>query len=183
MHRFRQSREQSDPQSAHRTARHGASAIFTNRQLPQYKQLIDWCYRVAQVPSPVVQASYDEPVGEDPPAHVGAQAREPPASQRIARTPPKGPSLAATPETEPEEPLLESRGDVPVARRPSVRRAQPSAQGQTDPFDPDLFNRRFAPSPRGAVEQERPEEPSSSDSPETLFPARANLPADGGLPE
>lgn len=46
------------PAHPHGTAR---APVFGSPQMAQYRQLLDWCYRVCQMESPVVQASYDEP--------------------------------------------------------------------------------------------------------------------------
>jgi len=115
------------PSKPHGTTK---SAVFADRQLPQYRQLVDWCYRVAQVPSPVVQASYEEPVAEE-----AAPRRAPGASvQRSSRLPRK-PAERVGPQTS-----KPGGGNLSPGRAGTTPGPPPA-----DPFDPEVFNRRFAP--------------------------------------
>jgi len=62
------------PTRPHGTAR---APVFTNSQTAIFGHLYDWCYRVSRAQSPVVQASYEQPVGggrNDPASASAARA-------------------------------------------------------------------------------------------------------------
>jgi hypothetical protein len=61
------------------TRPHGSSRapVFTNHKNAVYGQLVDWCGRISGDQSPVIHASYDEPVGS---------ARNEPGTAAAART-------------------------------------------------------------------------------------------------
>lgn len=132
---------------AHGTAR---VAIFTDRQMLQFRQLRDWCCRVAQAESPVIHASYDEPIGASPSygtnrGSVGGR------NARRQRTDSAGGSIPRTP------PLSTwDSGMVDLRSRPSSQgqnRAQHRGDATqmpatSDPFDPESFNQRFSPGGR-----------------------------------
>jgi hypothetical protein len=135
---------------------HGSASIpiFTDRQVTQFKQLREWCFRVTQGESPVTQASYDEPV--PPERGVGYGPRG--SSKSYRRPSREGSGDPAAKESSgkasgfhPWEAgtidLKENSG--PAGQKRGVQRGTaipPSVPA--DPFDPDLFNRQFFPSGR-----------------------------------
>jgi hypothetical protein len=131
------------PASPHGTAR---SAVFTTRQ--QYEQVLDWCYDVARAPSPVAQASHEEP--------VEGLVEKPVAVKRPdgVRRPPSRPGRAEKPSAvtraagagQPAD-RLPQRPGMGTSTKAASRGAAGPAAGASDPFDPEAFNRRFAPPP------------------------------------
>jgi hypothetical protein len=133
-----------------RTHGNARAPIFTDQQLAQYQELVDWVYHVTQVPSPVtlakqhdqlrhpshvVPASYEEPLNPQPavaPAKpAGAQA----ARNRIKAHTPSGAAAAAR-----------SQRAQSVAAGAGQRESFATGPAApADSFDPDIFNRRFAP--------------------------------------
>lgn len=101
------------PLKAHGTAR---GPVFTKQHESQYRQLVEWCHRMA--PSPVLAASHQEPVVPKKP-----QRQTRPAAERGVSMPPSRPA---------------------------------------DPFDPEAFNRQFAPKrePQSEPSEQR-EEPAN----------------------
>ncbi len=147
------------PTRPHGTAR---TPIFTSRQLSQYQELVDWVYRVAQVPSPVDSISrYREPVRR--PSHVTPAAHnEPLATESLA------PFSGIFAPTAPQRPNLNREGGPAsdartgnadqMPARPDVKRAQPIPSSvPEDALDPERFNSQFAPSPRPAVNDPPPD--------------------------
>jgi hypothetical protein len=140
------------PLLSYATRAHGAARVpvFTDRQIQQFRQLRDWCYRVAKAEAAVMQASYDEPFGasEREASRNGSgegrgvrRTRVPADHESSARS---LPSPATDPGT------VDLRGG-----RASERQAGSGRRGRTelksppdDPFDPELFNRQFNPSAR-----------------------------------
>jgi hypothetical protein len=114
--------------------------VFTDRQMVQYRRLVDWVYHVAQCPSPV---AVEMLVGPDPwtepappplPRPRAIHARPVPRSAREAPTGQVGASAASGRTTR-------SR----TAGPDSKPAAAPSERAATDPFDPEAFNRQLAP--------------------------------------
>lgn len=139
--------DQEDPQAsplltactkAHGTAR---AAVFTGRQMPQYRQLADWCQRVAQSHSDVMPASHNEP------SQTGARANEASRADYVEDLPPV-------------------RNKRPAAQR---RTSMPERQS-ADACDPEEFNRRYAPPERLAPRRESRREDLSVDEPDNRRP-------------
>jgi hypothetical protein len=141
------------------TAPHGSAttSIFADRQMLQYRGLVTWCYRVAQMKAPVVQVSHEEPM--EPDASVGSLGRivnpqaRPIASRNSLR--PQSESAAGT---------GSDAGDATssnAAPSRGVRRGLSTPAGNSaDPFDPEAFNRRYAPRPPESEEMSPDGEPA-----------------------
>jgi hypothetical protein len=120
----------------------------------QYRQLVEWCYRVAQANEPITQVSHLEPAGDG--ARAGSRGT------RSAGATKRGHSGALPPVKSPVVPAV---GVEPANDDPSVARpAGKTGRGATipkfvpsDPFDPEAFNRQFAPA--------KNETPRSTDDP------------------
>lgn len=128
------------PMRPHGTAR---APVFGDHQVTQYRQLVDWCRRVAQAQPPVTQASYAQqfdstrPIPSKTPGrrHLGETATgkgRPEVLSAVAVEEAAGKTGAAS-----HDRTESARGK---RRPPSVPKFAP-----TDPFDPELFNRQFWP--------------------------------------
>jgi len=140
---------------------HGAGnvPIFTDREQSQYKQLVQWVYLVAnakQVASPPTLEERGAPLLQTMP-HTSEPATDesakaaPPQAKANKVTPAAWsdsfPNHAATPTENPPvgEPQFRAtriHGQVvlrPLPKRPDTAK-EPAAR---DPFDPEVFNRRF----------------------------------------
>jgi hypothetical protein len=106
--------------------------VFTSREVLQYKQLVSWVYLVAQkgVPQPT------ETVAPQPVPLLQAPltpAAKPPPVVSAASTPAVNtPAVSASESRVPASPAPAKKVDVFVP---------------ADPFDPEIFNRQFAPKP------------------------------------
>lgn len=144
----------SSPLLAAPTRAHGTSKapIFTDHQVSQYQELVDWVYRVCQVQSPVTPVSrHREPAKR--PSHVTPASHDEPLSTEM-RAP--FPGLLPAP----SRPV--ANREAGAGMRPgnfeqlpagaNVKRAQqiPSSVPK-DALDPEAFNRQFAPPPRPAA--------------------------------
>jgi len=140
---------------AHGTAR---VAIFTDRQMLQFRQLRDWCCRVAQADSPVVQASYEEPFGALPSRGASRGSAGAARSGHRERTDfgtgsiPKATSLSGR-----DSATIDLRNSpAPEGQNRNVRRGGTVPKSSaSDPFDPESFNRRFA-APRRTPDGAKP---------------------------
>lgn len=134
------------PTRPHGTAR---APIFTDNQLVQYQELIDWVYKVARVPSPVNVSRHREgnrrPVAAVQATHHAPITPGEPAGAQPGEVSHFGPGLFGGPgipgnsyhETERRQ----------AASKPGYRRAQPiPTVPPTVPADPDLSNRQPGPS-------------------------------------
>jgi|GEM_PF-4370224 len=142
----------SSPLLRYATRAHGAARVpvFTDRQMQQFRQLRDWCYRVAKAEAAVMQASYDEPFGA---AEREASGNAHGSSRGSRRSRDAGdhesparslPPPATDPGTVDLRGGRASEGQAGSGRRGRSEVKSPS----DDPFDPDLFNRQFNPSAR-----------------------------------
>jgi hypothetical protein len=149
---------------------HGGSkaAVFTDQQVAQYREMVNWVYRVTRRPVPadhVVASSYEQirpsPEPTDPSTPESARPGYS-AKMRGTRSrtyePPARAATAAPGKKSPAEPA-----GSPKSERGAAGAEKPGA----DPFDPEVFNRQFAP-PRAAPDQETAAGP---------FPASDILPA------
>lgn len=130
--------------------RHGTTktVIFTDRQVGQYKQLVEWVYQVTQTPlpsapagdqaadSPVVQASHMAPLSARSPV---IRPEKPPGFDFSV------PETRSQPDRKIDVlPLKRKAGPGQGGGRPAVRRGNPLPQfTPVDPFDPEIFNRRY----------------------------------------
>ncbi len=152
------------PTRAHGNTR---SAVFADRQLPQYRQLVDWCYRLAQVPSPVVPASYEEPAAEEapPPKSPGA------SGQRASRSV-RQPAERAKPQP------------IQPGGRDAARRQARTPQGSppADPLDPEIVNRRLPPPAKEREPASGPDDDVGPDASVPFFPPSPLPPVLGEVP-
>jgi hypothetical protein len=140
------------PTRPHASAR---APIFADQQFAQYKQIVDWVYRVAQAPPPppeeeVAAASHegsDDRLPEGLPAlftSPGSSGETPvPSSDQ------EGDVRTAEPV---RDPLFEAETGLPSGDLETIDRQETSDQDASlphfapaDPFDPEIFNRRFFP--------------------------------------
>jgi hypothetical protein len=116
------------PIRPHGTAK---TAVFTNHQIAQYKRMVDWVYRVARVPTPELPATVAPK--EQPPV------RAMPAESRERDLPPQDVSAPSD-----QQSGADSGQQKPPVLGPSVQRGAPlPVFVPVDPFDPEIFNRRF----------------------------------------
>jgi len=146
-----QDKPEASPLLASTTRPHGTAQvpIFTDHQVAQYRQLRDWCLRVAQADEDVIQASYNEPLDA---AGAGFSAkrgsRRPP---KTARHPSGSAGSGAAADRLPGAALEPgaSNWDAnigPRASKPNVQRgAAIPSRAPADPFDPESFNRGLSP--------------------------------------
>lgn len=116
------------PIRPHGTAR---TAIFSHRQMAQYRRLVDWVHRVAQRPASEVP---DTVVSPEQPA-----VRAMPAEPLDFDSP--GPDSASRAG---DRPGLLPHAKDPLAKPLPGRPVSPGGQFvPVDPFDPEIFNRRY----------------------------------------
>lgn len=127
------------PTAPHATAE---QAIFLERDAEKYARLVAWVQRLdLAAPQPVLEPTVSPaPTGMGRPAPAAGTPLAPPARDVRSVTLPReaGP---ASPFDVPPTPL--------ESMRPSpspVKRGAPPAFVPADPFDPEIFNRRYAPS-------------------------------------
>lgn len=137
---------ETSPLLTYATRAHGAArvAVFTDRQVYQFRQLRDWCYRVAKADTSVMQASYDEPVGSW--GQGQGSGRNNHGSSRGSRRQPTGAAEKVHQKGPPADAWDSGTVDLrpsaaPEGQRRGVRRG-PSSEPPTsaDPFDPEAFN-------------------------------------------
>lgn len=124
---------------------HGSAkaAIFTDQQMDRYRQLVDWVYVVAQKPYPVRTVSHEakRPLPRQP---------KPPWSDL-----PGGDAVSGN-SADRGLPGSDGSDPIPVPETPT-----PSGQSApADPFDADIFNRRFFPKERDHHADREPSVPS-----------------------
>lgn len=127
----------------HGTVEH---AIFDERQASQYRRLAEWVGQIADqamsdVPATVTPAIGDfaEPAPRVlPPAARGGQ----PIS---GKTPsPQGVTAGGEPSASSPNPLRTPRGNAEPAAKSRVQGNSPARNSPSDPFDPEVFNRKHA---------------------------------------
>jgi hypothetical protein len=131
---------------------HGGSkvAVFTDQQVAQYREMVNWVYRVTRQTVPAdraVAASYEQVPGASQsvePATAESTRLGYSAKMRTARSRPHD---AAS------RPAAAVPGKKNSAEPAGSSKAAPGAAGPqkpgVDPFDPEVFNRQFAPPPPG----------------------------------
>lgn len=139
------------PLLTYATKAHGAARVpvFTDRQMHQYRQLRDWCYRVAKADAAVMQASYNEPFGgREQDRDGGTSEISRPARHRRTSPGNSGSARSSLPPA-PDPGMVDLRGSrrSEGQDRPGRRDRNPSQSVSDDPFDPELFNRQFSPAP------------------------------------
>ena len=152
----------SAPTRPHGTAK---APIFTDHQLTQYQQLVDWVYSVAQMSSPVSPGKHREPARR--PSRVFPAGHTAPLSPEERTFPPSTlnplvPRVSPSPGAAGLTPGASERNPAgrPAPKSP-LNRAQPiPTSPPADSLDPEVFNRQFAPpSPRPVPQEAPPEEP------------------------
>lgn len=117
--------------------------IFSGHEAAQYRQLVAWVYAATRQRRPQPPAEENE----RPPA-ISLTSKNKTAERRPV---PAGTSAAALDEpaaaSEPDEeelpvPPVQPTGDAP-ATRPSEEKLEDDDYVPVDPFDPEIFNRRF----------------------------------------
>ena len=116
---------------------HGGSkaAVFTDQQVAQYREMVNWVYRVTRRPVPadhVVASSYEQirpsPEPSEPSAADRATGLQCQMRGTRSRTyePPARPATAAQGKKNPAEPAgCRSRSGAAAAEKPGVRSVQP----------------------------------------------------------
>lgn len=123
----------------------GKTAVFLNLQSPQYRQLAAWVRQVAQAPAVPLPASV---VSQTPPL---LQTMPPSGVQRVNFESPL-PAAPMAVESQPVDggeeaspPLVRVGAGTPPPRTEPQRGQVPMGFRPKDPFDPEIFNRRFFP--------------------------------------
>ncbi len=134
---------------------HGSAkaAVFTDRQTDQYKQLVRWVYQVAREPAP------EAPVPEEEGGQLPGQDKPTWFAMPAVYTAPLDPRRDDLPDGSPDafplgvpawdgqlrpEQAAPDAGPSPGAPNSTVERgASPLQFAPLDPFDPEIFNRRF----------------------------------------
>jgi hypothetical protein len=146
------------------TQAHGAARvpIFTDRQVVQFRQLRDWCYRVTQMETPVVQASYNELIGSSAQGHSGSRSSS--GAARGAHRQYPGSGTDSSQQTSPlaawDSGTVDLRNSaVPEGQRRNAHRGGAAQKSPAaDPFDAELFNRQNA-TPGRAKNGPKPSQP------------------------
>lgn len=114
------------PVRPHATAK---TAIFTNRQVAQYQRLVEWVRQVADRPEAKVPATV-------------VPKEKPPVQAMAAESP--GPGFHSPPAD--QQPAVEPKLKDPFAETFPLQPDLPGVQFvPIDPFDPEIFNRRYFP--------------------------------------
>ncbi len=119
------------PSGPHGNARY---AVFSERQASQFTRLVEWTYQLAQTPA-----------SDSPPATIGpvvpvAAPQSESAPHALSQEARKARPLAAA-----EKNQVARRNGVRPAAKPPADAMPASFDQPVDPFDPEVFNRRFAP--------------------------------------
>jgi hypothetical protein len=138
---------EASPLLTYATRAHGAARVpvFTDRQVFQFRQLRDWCYRVARADAPVMQASYNEPVGSWGQNH--GSGRNSYGATRGSRRQHAGldgdiPQKAPANDAGNSGTVDLRTSPAPEGQRRAVHRgATAEPPSATDPCDPEAFNR------------------------------------------
>jgi hypothetical protein len=132
--------------------------VFTDREHSQYKQLVKWVYQVSSVKPALPRPTLEErtsPLLQNVPRPGQSSAEQPPAAKK-----PRVDKSESDPadwsdsfpeqveKTDDGQPSPRARARASRDRRPITRAAAPSSATETeyvskDPFDPEIFNRRF----------------------------------------
>jgi hypothetical protein len=123
------------------------AAVFTDQQVAQYREMVNWVYRVTHVPAPAdraLAASYEQVSPSLPPQDPSTPDATRPgysAKMRATRSRPNdAPGRAAVAAPGKKNPAAEPAGSSKVERG-----AAGTEKPAVDPFDPEVFNRQFAP--------------------------------------
>ncbi|MBI2823730.1 MAG: hypothetical protein HYX69_03445 [Planctomycetia bacterium] len=122
------------PIAPHGTAK---AAIFTGKEVAQYRQLVQWIMRVAQAPAPEQPQSIESPGDELLQRLPGRRRDEPPPT--ASTTDGTGERRAAS-----DKPSR-SRRTSSEKKKPPADEPPTDAAAAVDPLDPEVFNRRFFP--------------------------------------
>ncbi len=151
------------PLLTYATRAHGAARVpvFTDRQMQQFRQLRDWCYRVAKADPAVMQASHDEPFGGGEPGPSGGHAAGRGARRSRASTGQDGSARSLSPAA-PEAGTIDLRSGRSTGSPASANDwdRSGSRSASDDPFNPEDFNRQFHPPRSKDRPSSAPAEPS-----------------------
>lgn len=149
--------------------------VFTDRQVLQYRQLRDWCFRVAQADSRVMQASFHEAAPQERSFRNSSKAYRRPNRDASAGASTKEAS-GKTPGTLPWESARDAStidlkdNSTSTAAARALRRDGTAPKPATDLFDPGPFNRQYGPPARPDRRTESPDRSESS----SLAPSTAD---------
>ena len=131
----------------------GSLAIFTDREQSQYRQLVQWVYQVAGARQPARQPTLEErsapllergPREVMPAADTSVEAK--PTATRSAPTA-NGELPAEPTESKTAPDAAPQLAPQPISAKPLMPPGSPQANPAgfvpKDPFDPEIFNRRF----------------------------------------
>ena len=121
------------PVAPHGTAK---SAIFTSRDVVQYRQLVQWVMRVAR--GSVVEQPSSVAKPED-----NLLQQLPSAGKSNSQQPPANPLLVGRAETR----SAAAEAAQVIEKRAPIKGSAAAADPPGDPFDPGIFNRQFSPAP------------------------------------
>ena len=132
--------------------------VFTDREQSQYKQLVQWVYQVSSVKPAVPPPTLEErtaPLLQSVPRRGQSATDQPPAAKKrrddIPESDPEDWSDSFPDQVEASDngqPSRRSKARVSHDRRPISRVTAASSAAETeyvpkDPFDPEIFNRRY----------------------------------------
>jgi hypothetical protein len=125
-------------------------SVFAGRRADQYGRVADWVHRVARQPDTAVQASFEEPIDELSNYAESAVFNAPATNWATGGTGSgdirlQGFGLESETSGSVWQPDA-SFGAPSIPHHPQVKRgALPPSFAPIDPFDPEIFNRRFHP--------------------------------------
>jgi hypothetical protein len=176
---------------------HGGSkaAVFTDQQEVQYREMVQWVYRVTRLAAPAdhaVAVSFEQ---EDRPeaAHTSS-GRVAPLSRQVEAAGAESNRQGYSAKIRAMRSRLHEASERTAAAGPAKKnaaepagasKAAPGGAGpgktDADPFDPEVFNRQFAPPPAARPAQVQPTGPiPSSDPPPGDPPNAADRPKSEG---
>jgi len=128
--------------------------IFTDQQFAQYKQIVDWVYQVTQAPQPQQDVATVSHHASDDPLPGGRPALfTSPAVSGEGSVPSSDQEGQVSANQPADDPPIEAGTAPPSGGLKTADRPQSSDQDvrlpqfvPADPFDPEIFNRRFFPS-------------------------------------
>jgi len=135
---------------------HGSApgAIFTDHDLDKYQRIVRWVHRFARFTDSATPASHQQPADAAVPAVPAVHVA--PLNSPMGDPPPRLPDGLEADRAPPAAPVdprlpIPGRDDWLLPEKPRVQRgARLPRFIPVDPFDPEIFNRRFFPSGRPA---------------------------------
>ncbi len=130
------------PSGPHGTAKH---AIFNEHQAAQYKRMVDWVSQLARQSTPEAPLTLNPATPFEPANPVPFQTPPQVLSQEARKAHP-------LPTAEQNQPA--KRGATRAPTKSAAEAAPASFDRPADPFDPEVFNRRYAPAKPQATARE-----------------------------